>query len=151
MYDRKPRIMMDSISQILYLVYSPSLVSPLFPLQCPSEKILLHVSMNSVWMTMHMLSVQEIFVCDVRTISSTSYQVRNFPVSSGSFCTCNVCTMLNRQYWGSLRLIPIKLIHEALYVYCVTNYMLKQKHLGCKKVRGQSEATLQTGRRNQIV
>ena len=27
----------------------------------------------------------------------------------------------------------------------------KQKHLGCKKVRGQSEATLQTGRRNQNV
>ena len=27
----------------------------------------------------------------------------------------------------------------------------KQKHLGCKKVRGQSEATLQTGRRDQKV
>ena len=25
----------------------------------------------------------------------------------------------------------------------------KQKHLGCKKVRGQSEATLQTGRRDK--
>ena len=27
----------------------------------------------------------------------------------------------------------------------------KQKHLGCKKVRGQSEATLQTGRHDQKV
>ena len=27
----------------------------------------------------------------------------------------------------------------------------KQKHLGCKKVRSQSEATLQTGRRDQKV
>ena len=27
----------------------------------------------------------------------------------------------------------------------------KQKHLGCKKVRGQSEATLQTGRCDQKV
>ena len=27
----------------------------------------------------------------------------------------------------------------------------KQKHLGCKKVRGQSEATLQKDRRNQKV
>ena len=27
----------------------------------------------------------------------------------------------------------------------------KQKHLGCKKVRGQSEATLQRGRRDQKV
>ena len=27
----------------------------------------------------------------------------------------------------------------------------KQKHLGCKKVQGQSEATLQTGRRDQKV
>ena len=30
-------------------------------------------------------------------------------------------------------------------------YNAKQKHLGCKKVRGQSEATLQTGRRDQKV
>ena len=27
----------------------------------------------------------------------------------------------------------------------------KQKHLGCNKVRGQSEATLQTGRHDQKV
>ena len=27
----------------------------------------------------------------------------------------------------------------------------KQKHLGCKKVQGQSEATLQTGRHDQKV
>ena len=30
-------------------------------------------------------------------------------------------------------------------------YYAKQKHLGCKKVRGQSEATLQTGRCDQKV
>ena len=34
-----------------------------------------------------------------------------------------------------------------LYIYIYT----KQKHLGCKKVRGQSEATLQTGRHDQKV
>ena len=33
----------------------------------------------------------------------------------------------------------------------VVRYNAKQKHLGCKKVRGQSEATLQTGRRDQKV
>ena len=31
------------------------------------------------------------------------------------------------------------------------NCNAKQKHLGCKKVQGQSEATLQTGRRDQKV
>ena len=31
------------------------------------------------------------------------------------------------------------------------NNNAKQKHLGCKKGQGQSEATLQTGRRNQKV
>ena len=35
--------------------------------------------------------------------------------------------------------------HDCVYSYA------KQKHLGCKKVRGQSEATLQTGRRDQKV
>ena len=35
----------------------------------------------------------------------------------------------------------------ATYIYRYA----KQKHLGCKKVRGQSEATLQTGRRDQKV
>ena len=33
----------------------------------------------------------------------------------------------------------------------LVNMYAKQKHLGCKKVRGQSEATLQTGRRDQKV
>ena len=33
----------------------------------------------------------------------------------------------------------------------ISNSNAKQKHLGCKKVRGQSKATLQTGRRNQKV
>ena len=37
-----------------------------------------------------------------------------------------------------------------MHGYVVTNYA-KQKHLGCKKVWGQSEATLQTGRRDQKV
>ena len=35
-------------------------------------------------------------------------------------------------------------------VMCDIKYA-KQKHLGCKKVRGQLEATLQTGRRDQNV
>ena len=38
---------------------------------------------------------------------------------------------------------PYKCVFVILYA--------KQKHLGCKKVRGQSEATLQTGRRDQKV
>ena len=38
-------------------------------------------------------------------------------------------------------------MHLATYV----GIYAKQKHLGCKKVRGQSEATLQTGRRDQKV
>ena len=33
----------------------------------------------------------------------------------------------------------------------MVNIYAKQKHLGCKKVWGQSEATLQTGRRDQKV
>ena len=35
------------------------------------------------------------------------------------------------------------MVHDKLHA--------KQKHLGCKKVRGQSEATLQTDRRDQKV
>ena len=41
------------------------------------------------------------------------------------------------------------LIHLFMQIYVYT--YAKQKHLGCKKVRGQSEATLQTGRRDQKV
>ena len=33
-------------------------------------------------------------------------------------------------------------VYVCMYV-CM--YVAKQKHLGCKKVRGQSEAALQTG------
>ena len=40
--------------------------------------------------------------------------------------------------------------YPNMYTFIVYNYA-KQKHLGCKKVRGQSEATLQTGRRDQKV
>ena len=36
-------------------------------------------------------------------------------------------------------------------IVAVLSLYAKQKHLGCKKVRGQSEATLQTGRRDQKV
>ena len=38
-------------------------------------------------------------------------------------------------------------LSPGTYVYIYA----KQKHLGCKKVRGQSEATLHTGRRDQKV
>ena len=31
----------------------------------------------------------------------------------------------------------------------ISKFYAKQKHLGCKKVWGQSETTLQTGRHNQ--
>ena len=34
---------------------------------------------------------------------------------------------------------------------CTVYTYAKQKHLGCKKVRGHSEATLQTDRRDQKV
>ena len=40
-------------------------------------------------------------------------------------------------------------ISQITSTHGITN--AKQKHLGCKKVRGQSEATLQTGRRDQKV
>ena len=47
------------------------------------------------------------FSCTRRTYHFTNYQVWGFPVFSGNFRARNVCTMLNRQYWGSLRLAPI--------------------------------------------
>ena len=37
------------------------------------------------------------------------------------------------------------------YTECSSKDDAKQKHLGCKKERGQSEATLHTGRRDQKV
>ena len=45
-----------------------------------------------------------------------------------------------------LPMFILKLLVESLVLSHA-----KQKHLGCKKVRGQSEATLQTGRRDQNV
>ena len=44
----------------------------------------------------------------------------------------------------------------AVCMLCVASrkvkyYYVKQKHLGCKKVQGQSEATLQTGKCDQKV
>ena len=45
-----------------------------------------------------------------------------------------------------------KVVHITnLLLQWMGNIYAKQKHLGCKKVRGQSEATLQTGRRDQNV
>ena len=38
-----------------------------------------------------------------------------------------------------------------IFISSLVNTHAKQKDLGCKKVRGQSEATLQTGRRDQKV
>ena len=38
-----------------------------------------------------------------------------------------------------------------VYIYIYIYIYAKQKHLGCKKVQGQSEATLQTGRHDQKV
>ena len=40
---------------------------------------------------------------------------------------------------------------NSMFILESINTIAKQKHLGCKKVRGQSEATLQTGRRDQKV
>ena len=45
---------------------------------------------------------------------------------------------------------PIKSISWKVESLIVKVYA-KQKHLRCKKVRGQLEATLQTGRRDQKV
>ena len=47
--------------------------------------------------------------------------------------------------------VYIKLFHTYLPSNVTSKSHAKQKHLGCKKVRGQSEATLQTGRRDQNV
>ena len=43
--------------------------------------------------------------------------------------------------------------YVCMYVcmYVIYMYVAKQKHLGYKKVQGQSEATLQTGRHDQKV
>ena len=64
MPERKPRVIMDSIN----------------PSQCPSDKILLHVSKS---MAMHMRSVQEIFVHvrDVATYHFTTTKWGDSPVS----------------------------------------------------------------------
>ena len=42
--------------------------------------------------------------CMRRTYHFTNYLVWGFPVFSGNFRARDVRTMLNRQYWGSLRL-----------------------------------------------
>ena len=56
------------------------------------------------------------------------------------FCRLlNKATKKSSQYWHHSPVIPARK-DDA-----------KQKHLGCKNVRGQSEATLQTGRRNQKI
>ena len=104
-----------------------SLISPLFPSQCPCDKIFLHMSTDSTLQCEDIRSVQEIFVhatyipfhqlpsvgfpgflrkfsCTRRTYHFTNYQVWGFPVYSGNFHACDVRIMLNRQYWGSLRL-----------------------------------------------
>ena len=47
----------------------------------------------------------------------------------------------------SIQLMGVALVMKGIMCY----YNAKQKHLGCKKVRGQSEATLQTGRRDQNI
>ena len=48
-------------------------------------------------------------------------------------------------------LLDILYITSIIYFCLYLIHLAKQKHLGCKKVRGQSEATLQTGRRDQKV
>ena len=50
--------------QNLYLCFF-SLISPLFPSQCPCDKILLHMSMDSTLQCEAIWSVQEIFVCAI--------------------------------------------------------------------------------------
>ena len=50
----------------------------------------------------------------------------------------------------SLQLVVLPLLQAETTLRSpalITILNAKQKHLGCKKVRGQSEATLQTGRR----
>ena len=59
---------------------------------------------------------------------------------------CTVCVHVYA-YVGRYTINYVCMLHACMYVYTYA----KQKHLGCKKVRGQSEATLQTGRRDQKV
>ena len=47
--------------------------------------------------------------------------------------------------------MQIPIIKRSVNMHLSVKEYAKQKHLGCKKVRGQSEATLQTGRRDQKV
>ena len=61
-----------------------SLISPLFPSQCPCDKIFLHLSMDSSLQCEDIRSVQEIFV-HATYVPFTNYQVWGFPVFSGIF------------------------------------------------------------------
>ena len=72
-------------------------------------------------------------------VFSTTYSISNISISDIGTYTCTVTNPI-----GSDNYTFTVDIRKSL---CVCN--AKQKHLGCKKVRGQSEATLQTGRRDQ--
>ena len=74
MHDAKPRVMMESIknvavSDLVPHVHFFSLISPLFPSQCPCDKIFLHVSMDS---TLQCVCSGNFCARDIRTISPTT-------------------------------------------------------------------------------
>ena len=66
------------------------------------------------------------------------------------FLPGNVMTVLvNTQSIILQRKVRVRILNR---ICCVTSTVYaRQKHLGCKKVRGQSEAILQTGRCDQKV
>ena len=57
-------------------------------------------------------------------------------------------TVTNGTINGIIFYANVVSINDSVFL---VNGNAKQKHLGCKKVRGQSEATLQTDRRDQKV
>ena len=87
-----------------------SLISPLFPSQCPCDKIFLHMTMSMNSVCMAMWFAQEIFVC-VMYVPFHQLLSVGLSGSSGNFCAHNVRIMLNQQYWGSLRLVSIMYIY----------------------------------------
>ena len=67
---------------------------------------------------------------------------RDYANSPGVLYSKDIVNFALQIAYGLQHLEKLKVCFVCMYV---CTYVAKQKHLGCKKVRGQSEATLQTG------
>ena len=81
--------------------------------KCGASRFFQEVFVHATYVQFHQLPSVGLpgffrkFSCTRCTYHFTNYQVWGFPVFSGSFRARDVRTMLNRQYWDSLRLTPI--------------------------------------------